>query len=261
MHPESPPPAAAVLIRRAREAIGLTAEAAAAQVRASGGKITAPYWRNIENGYGYRRGETVPMPGSDEKLAFMAAVTGVTPAQLTEAGRPGAAAVLRAMGAHRLTGLLIARRDGDGLPDRDAFCADRGISPALARDVENGHRTALSGTETAAVSRAYRVTQASVTDVLAGDAISLEPLAGDDDEATVWAEVNRHPYGTPGAVIFPSGVPDVITEEARRWDVLSAAKVPVEELVPMIAWWRRRNRQDADPGHNGPDRLEVPRAS
>jgi hypothetical protein len=255
MHPESPPPAAAVLIRRAREAIGLTAEAAAAQVRASGGKITAPYWRNIENGYGYRRGETVPMPGSDEKLAFMAAVTGVTPRQLGEAGRPGAAARLRAMGAHRLADLLIARRDSDGLPDRDAFCADRGISPALARDVENGHRTALSGTETAAVSRAYRVTQASVTDVLAGDAISLEPLAGDDDEATVWAEVNRHPYGTPGSVIFTD------EDEASRWDALSGAGVPVSELVPMVAWWRRRNRLDTDPGHNGADRWEAPRAS
>jgi hypothetical protein len=254
MHPESPP-AEAVLIRRARKAAGLTAEAAAARLRASGGKISATYWRNVENGYGGRRGKRVPVTARDETLAFMAATVTVTPAQLEAAGRAAAAAILRAMSARRLADLLIARRLTGGLRGRDVFCTDRGISPALARDVENGHRTALSEAETAAVSRAYRVTQASVTDVLAGDAISLEPLAGDDDEATVWAEVNRHPYGTPGSVIFTD------EDEAGRWDALSGAGVPVSELVPMVAWWRRRNRLDADPGHNGPDRWEAPRAS
>lgn len=263
MQPETPPPAEAVLIRRARSAVipHFTAEAAAAQARASGGKISAPYWRCVETGYGGRRGKRVPMRASDETLALMAAtVTAagipVTPRQLEDAGRAGAAAVLRAAAARRLGDLLIEHRLADGWHARDVFCAARGISAALARDVENGQRATLSADDTAVISRAYQVTQASAAAVFAGEATALESLPeADQDEAAVWAEVKRHPPGTPGEVIFPSGTPGVITDDARNWNALAGAKVPISELVPMIAWWRRRNRQDA----GGTDRWEVPR--
>lgn len=263
MQPESPPPAEAALIRRARKAVvpTFTAEAAAAQARASGGKISAPYWRCVENGYGGRRGKRVRMRASDETLALMAATVtaagvAVTPQQLAAVGRPGAAAILRTAAARRLGALLTEHRTADGWHARDVFCAARGISTALARDVENGQRATLTDDDTAAVSRAYQVTQASVAGVHAGAASVLESLPEDDyDEATVWAEVKRHPPGTPGAVIFADPV------EARNWDALAGAGAPMDELVSMTVWWRRRNRLDTDPGHNGADRWEAPRAS
>ena len=96
MSPEIPPaPPEADVIRLARKAADMTAEGAAEATRAHDGKgISATYWRDVERGRGGRRGRQVPVRASDRVLAAMARVVGVTPAQLTGAGREDAARVL-----------------------------------------------------------------------------------------------------------------------------------------------------------------------
>ena len=80
-------PPEAVLIRRARLASKLSPEDAAPQT----GVIKARRWRQIEDGAAGGR----PTRGEDDVIAHMAAVVGVTPDQLTEAGRSEAAEILR----------------------------------------------------------------------------------------------------------------------------------------------------------------------
>lgn len=87
---ETPPPEAR-LIRTAREAVGMTASQAA---EATGGAVSATYWRDIERGHGGRRGQRVQARASARLLAAMARVTGVTPDQLKKAEREDAARVL-----------------------------------------------------------------------------------------------------------------------------------------------------------------------
>lgn len=92
MEPETPAaPPEARLIRTAREAAGMTATQAA---QATGGAISATYWRDVERGYGGRRGQRAAARASDMTLAAMARVTGVTPEQLIGARREEAARVL-----------------------------------------------------------------------------------------------------------------------------------------------------------------------
>ena len=92
MDPVTPaPPPEARLIQTARKAAGLTAEAAA---RSTDGAVSPVYWRDVERGYGYRRGERVPARASDRVLAHMAHAVRVTPGRLTKAGRDDAATVL-----------------------------------------------------------------------------------------------------------------------------------------------------------------------
>jgi hypothetical protein len=94
--PETPPEAD--VIRLARKAAGLTAESAARATKEGGRKgIGATYWRDVERGHGWRRGERVTARAADETLAVMALVVGATPPQLTEAGREDAARVLEEM--------------------------------------------------------------------------------------------------------------------------------------------------------------------
>jgi transcriptional regulator with XRE-family HTH domain len=94
MEPETPaPPPEARLIRTAREAAGMTAAQAA---QATEGGVSAIYWRDVERGYGGRRGQRAPARASDRLLAAMAHVTGVTPDQLAGAQRENAARVLAA---------------------------------------------------------------------------------------------------------------------------------------------------------------------
>ncbi len=87
--PEAPPEA--LLIRTAREAAGMTAAQAAA---ATEGAVSATYWRDVERGYGGRRGKRAPARASARLLAIMAHITGVTPDQLAGAKREDAARVL-----------------------------------------------------------------------------------------------------------------------------------------------------------------------
>ena len=92
MEPETPaPPPEARLIRTAREAVGMTAAQAA---QATEGAVSATYWRDVERGYGGRRGVRAAARASSRLLAAMARVTGVTPEQLKEAQREDAARVL-----------------------------------------------------------------------------------------------------------------------------------------------------------------------
>src|ERR1700749_366507 len=93
--PAAPPEAE--VIRLARKASGMTAEDAAAASKTHdplGKGVSATYWRDVERGYGGRRGRRVPARASDRTLAAMARVIGIRPAQLTEAGREDAARVL-----------------------------------------------------------------------------------------------------------------------------------------------------------------------
>ncbi len=79
------------LIREAREAANLSIPKAAAAAGISEGT-----WGNIERGrQAEGRGRNRPAPGSDRTVAQMAAVVGVTPDRLAEAGRPEAASILR----------------------------------------------------------------------------------------------------------------------------------------------------------------------
>jgi len=92
MEPDTPaPPPEARLIRTAREAAGMTAAQAA---QATDGAVSAGYWRDVERGYGGRRGQRAAARASDKTLAAMARVTGVTPGQLNEVQREDAARVL-----------------------------------------------------------------------------------------------------------------------------------------------------------------------
>ena len=95
-------PPEAILIQRARKAADLSAEEAAAQVRAAGGRISATYWRDTERGYGGRRGQRVQVRASDRLLAQMARVLAIPPERLeSEGGRPDAAEVLREIGRNK----------------------------------------------------------------------------------------------------------------------------------------------------------------
>lgn len=88
---ELQPPREAVLIRLARQARGLSPEAAAdlTPIRLRGGR-----WRQIESGY-ERKNPPKAVRAPDLTLAHMAHVVGVTPERLDEADRTSAAAILR----------------------------------------------------------------------------------------------------------------------------------------------------------------------
>lgn len=89
--PESEaPPAEAVLIRRAREARGLSPETAAQRLRI---KLSGRRWRQLEEGREHGTGKPAVM--GDAQLAHMAHVVGVGAEQLDQVGRGEAAAILR----------------------------------------------------------------------------------------------------------------------------------------------------------------------
>jgi hypothetical protein len=182
----------------------------------------------------------------------------------------------------RLGDALIRRRI-DWHPryrNRRTFCGERDIDYRLVFDIEHAKRTNFGRATILDIARAYAVTPESIDATLAGGVLepvpetaavkpsgmppvavpAPRPHAGDDDEAVVRAEVERCPWGSPGAVIFPSGIPGVVTEDAQRWDAL-APLTSYEDLIRVIAFWRRHPRQDADPGHNGTMRWEAPQAS
>ena len=87
----APPPWGA-LITAALRAAGLSAREAARRAGISEGR-----WRQITSGYQVvSAGIYAPVRGPAATLARMAAVAGVTPAQLEQAGRADAAAILAA---------------------------------------------------------------------------------------------------------------------------------------------------------------------
>lgn len=85
-----PPPPEAVLVRRAREARGISPEVAAARtpIRLGGNR-----WRQIENGYERLTPAVKLVKANPKTLAHMATVVGLDPTQLIEAGREDAAAI------------------------------------------------------------------------------------------------------------------------------------------------------------------------
>jgi hypothetical protein len=87
--PEAPPEA--LVIRTAREAAGMAMSQAAA---ATDGAVSATYWRDVERGYGGRRGKRAPARASARTLAAMAHAVGALPGQLAAARREDAARVL-----------------------------------------------------------------------------------------------------------------------------------------------------------------------
>ena len=112
-----PAPPEAALIRLAREAMGLTATAAAQAARDAGHKVGDTYWRDVERGQGGRRGERVTVRASDRTLAGMARTVRVTPEQLREAGRGDSAVILQEMLRReepRRTGQFQVIRDPEG---------------------------------------------------------------------------------------------------------------------------------------------------
>jgi transcriptional regulator with XRE-family HTH domain len=89
-HESEAPPAEAVLIRRAREARGLSPEQAAQRLKI---KLSGRRWRQLEEGREHSTGKPAEM--GDAQLAHMAHDVGVTAEQLTGIGRHEAAEILR----------------------------------------------------------------------------------------------------------------------------------------------------------------------
>jgi transcriptional regulator with XRE-family HTH domain len=87
----APPPWGALITAALRQA-GLSAREAARRAGLSEGR-----WRQITSGYQVvSAGSYAPVRGPAATLARMAAVAGITPAQLEQAGRADAAAILAA---------------------------------------------------------------------------------------------------------------------------------------------------------------------
>lgn len=85
------PPPEAVLIRRARQARGLTRAEAAERSSV----VKASRWGQIENGYLMKAGVPVETRAGDMPLAHMARTVGLSPERLEDAGRTDAAEILR----------------------------------------------------------------------------------------------------------------------------------------------------------------------
>ena len=123
MSPDIPPEAE--VIRLAREAMDMTAQSAAEASRAHDGKgVSAAYWRDVERGYGGRRGQRVPTRASARALAAMARVVGVVPAQLAGAGREDAARVLEEILRRRVSVLHLPGSDTPPPPEGFLDAAD-----------------------------------------------------------------------------------------------------------------------------------------
>lgn len=88
--PATSPPAEARLIRRAREASGLSYDQAAQRLKI---KLSGRRWRQLEEGREHSGGKPATM--GDATLAHMAHIVGVTPEQLLAVSREEAAEILR----------------------------------------------------------------------------------------------------------------------------------------------------------------------
>jgi transcriptional regulator with XRE-family HTH domain len=84
------PPPEGQAIEAARTRARLSIREAARRAEMSEGR-----WRQIVRGYHLAAGVVVPDYGPDDTIARMAHAVGLTPTDLTKAGRPDAAAILR----------------------------------------------------------------------------------------------------------------------------------------------------------------------
>lgn len=108
------PPPEAQLIRRHREALGISPEVAAGKLKI---KLSGRRWRQIEAGEETQGGK--PVEATAGTLAHMASVVGVQPDQLVELGQDEAAEILR-----------VINREAD----REEAVADRGPLAGLPVD-------------------------------------------------------------------------------------------------------------------------------
>lgn len=92
-------------------------------VAAAAAGISKARLSQIENGYEKRGSEYRPVTGSDAVIAHLGAVTGVTPRQLDEAGRPVAASVLR---------IILERQQAQ--PDDPEGATVTDLLPPVVRD-------------------------------------------------------------------------------------------------------------------------------
>ena len=126
----APPPWGALITTALRQA-GLSAREAARRAGLSEGR-----WRQITSGYQVvSAGVYAPVRGPDATVARMAAVAGVTPAQLEQAGRPDAAAALAAAPGTDAGDAILRRvremsTDLSSLASRSAARVRRSRSPA-----------------------------------------------------------------------------------------------------------------------------------
>jgi transcriptional regulator with XRE-family HTH domain len=141
------------LIRLARQARGLSPEEAADRTPI---RIKGYRWRQIENGYKGKPGQSDEVKPPGKTLAHMAYTVGVTPSRLAEAGREDAAKILREIqiqNAERTTSLPDPLDNLDAERQRiilDMLAqlppGDRG--PALRRLAERVEAGELEGTGT-----------------------------------------------------------------------------------------------------------------
>jgi hypothetical protein len=213
MSPDVPPEAE--VIRLAREAMDMTAQRAAEASRAHDGKgVSAAYWRDVERGYGGRRGQRVPTRASARALAAMARVVGVVPPQLAAAGREDAARVLEE----------ILRREQAPPLTSSGTAALAPLAATSEPDAEDAAKV------TRAVIAAIRpLIEAQVHEEVAALAPRLEREVQD--------EVLRYPPGTPASVVFPDPVEamlfsrDAPEEQRIRW-IAALRSVPENPPVP-----------------------------
>ena len=117
------PPPWGVLISDALRRARISARSAAREAGISEGR-----WRQIAGGYQVvSSGVYAPVHGPAETVARMAAVAGVTPAQLDEAGRPDAAQVMAATSA--------APGPSSGSGQQEVLDRIREMSPEQAREL------------------------------------------------------------------------------------------------------------------------------
>ena len=154
------------LIHDAADRLDLSIREAARRAGISYGR-----WRQIVMGYqNVSPGSFAPVHAPAKTIAKMARVVNVSPAQLTAAGRDDAAEVL--------TGLFLASL----APGTITGTGGVPVPPA-----------SIAGSDT--TEDAAEVTRAVVVAAI-----------GPRLERQVWAEVHRHPEGTPASVIFSDPV-------------------------------------------------------
>ena len=203
-HDITPVPPEAAVIRLARLALGMTAESAAAASRAHGsGGVSAAYWRDVERGQGGRRGQRVPTRASARALAAMARTVGVTPAELTAAGREDAARVLEE--ARRREGAAIP------LPPAVAPRRDRRL-PVLDVDDEEALRPFVLSVR---------------RDLLAAAGLQLGP----GREVPDLPEVEELISSLPGSRIFRADY------EVRIWDTIVLNAWEKRRLIATLRMW------------------------
>ncbi len=194
MSPDIPPEAE--VIRLAREAMDMTAQSAAEASRAHDGKgVSAAYWRDVERGYGGRRGQRVPTRASARALAAMARVVGIEPALLARAGREDAARVLEEV-LRREAG-VFARVMALAVPPEPEY-EDEDTQPVLSAVTSNVVLAAIN-----------------------------------PHERALWEEIHAYPEGTRADVIFTDPVEAALF--AREHDATGAEVPEIQRIREILA--------------------------